>query len=106
MKYVILIICALSPIFPLSAQFSAPVGIQRVRTDGAYYPHTESSSSAWPYVVTGAAVGGLLGGAGLAIYLNRSNTEFLGSPFAFAPIILACSVVGAGVGYLVSRGRD
>ena len=60
---------------------------------------------AWPYVVTGAVLGAVAMGAGIAIHMEQTNDEFLGSPFAFLPAIAAGAALGGGIGYVVYRIR-
>jgi hypothetical protein len=94
---------------PIEAQTPRPVGIQRSRTLSLPNPVRNradtSTSSARRYVIGGAIIGGLAAGVGLSIYFRQSNSEFLGSPFAFVPLFLGSAGVGAGVGYMLYRAR-
>jgi hypothetical protein len=95
---------------PIQAQMSRPVGIQRSRTLSlplpTRTPADTSTSSARPYLIGGAIIGGLAAGVGLTIYSRQSNSEFIGSPFAFIPLFLGSAGLGAGVGYLLYRARN
>jgi hypothetical protein len=94
---------------PIQAQTPQPVGIQRSRTLSLPNPARNradtSTSSARRYVIGGAIIGCVAAGVGLGIYFRQSNSEFLGSPFAFVPLFLGSAGVGAGVGYMVYRAR-
>jgi hypothetical protein len=96
------------------AQFQSPLGVQNVSAQRVSartpkhptYAFTDSTRSAKPYVVAGAAIGALLGAAGLAIYFNHSDSEFVASPIALLPIIVVSSGLGAGIGFFLFRARN
>jgi hypothetical protein len=49
---------------------------------------------AWPYVLTGAALRAVAMGVGIAVHLERTNAEFLASPFSLLPAIAAGAAFG------------
>ena len=58
---------------------------------------------AWPYVVGGAVLGGLLMAGGIALAID--GTDSLTHPIAYVPAVAGAAVVGGGAGYLVFRIR-
>ena len=95
---------------PARAQFNTPSGLAPSSTAAPLalsrtwqQPIADRAQSPWPYVGTGAVVGGIATIVGLVLYDDQSNNESLMPPIALAPVVLGGAAIGAGAGYLIYR---